>query len=122
MKKSDAPVIDGATDNRLLVLSPADNVAVVRQAISAGEKLMVSGCEVVIAAYTGAGHKIARCDIGPGDKVLKYGVPIGSATCPIVTGDHVHLHNIKSDYTHALSLETARKDHERNTRGGPNDL
>jgi hypothetical protein len=30
--------------------------------------------------------------------VIKFGVPIGSATVPIEAGRHVHVHNIKSDY------------------------
>ena len=36
---------------------------------------------------------------GPaGEKIIKCRAPIGSATCPIATGAHVHLHNMKSDY------------------------
>jgi hypothetical protein len=36
--------------------------------------------------------------------VLKYGVSIGSATADISLGEHVHLHNIKSDYTPTYAL------------------
>lgn len=122
MKIIHAEAIEGATDNRLIILAPQDNVAVVREAIPAGEKLMVSGVEVVTAAYVGAGHKIARYDMEAGDRVFKYGAPIGSAKCTIRVGDHVHLHNIKSDYTHAQSLDDARIDHEGSTKGGSDDL
>ncbi len=109
--------IEGETDNRLLVLAPEDNVAVLREAIPAGETLIVSGLEITVTAYLGAGHKLARCDIATGDKILKYGAPIGSTTRAIATGDHVHLHNIKSDYTQSHSLDAARKHHEPNKGG-----
>jgi len=42
------------------------------------------------------GHKIALRNIGKGDKVIEYGDVIGSATKDIATGEHVHVHNLKS--------------------------
>ncbi|HRJ73596.1 MAG TPA: SAF domain-containing protein [Terrimicrobiaceae bacterium] len=50
-------------------------------------------------------------DIRTGEKILKYGVPIGSATCDIAFGEHVHLHNMKSDYLPTYTLETGREFH-----------
>ena len=44
------------------------------------------------------GHKIALKAIAPGQKIVKFGVPVGSATQPIAAGAHVHMHNVKSDY------------------------
>ena len=47
---------------------------------------------------------VALCDqvavraIEQGEKVLKYGLPIGSATRDIEAGEHVHVQNMKSDY------------------------
>ena len=46
----------------------------------------------------GRGHKIASRTIKKGEKVIKFGRPIGTATQDINKGDHVHLHNLKSDY------------------------
>ena len=43
-----------------------------------------------------SGHKIACCDINAGDDVIKYGMPIGQATCFIKSGDSVHSHNLKT--------------------------
>lgn len=99
------------TDPRLLLLDPKDNVFVLRAAIEAGEAVMVSGSPVVIEARIGMGHKLARRVIAVGEKVLKYGVPIGSATRAIALGEHVHLANLKSDYTPTYSLEAAREAH-----------
>ena len=35
-------------------------------------------------------------EIKKGEKVIKYGEPIGQATRDIKKGEHVHVHNIKS--------------------------
>ena len=40
------------------------------------------------------GHKVALRDIDEGDVVLKYGHPIGKASCYIARGEHVHTHNL----------------------------
>ena len=69
---------------------------------------LMIGRKVAISAALGLGHKIARTAMRPGDKVLKYGAPIGSASAPIAPGDHVHTHNLKSDYTATHTLEAAR--------------
>jgi hypothetical protein len=37
--------------------------------------------------------------------VIKYGVPIGSAIVEIEAGEHVHLHNMKSDYIPTFVLD-----------------
>lgn len=42
------------------------------------------------------GHKIALKDFEPGDTVMKYGCDIGKVVAPIKTGDHVHVHNLKT--------------------------
>ena len=54
------------------------------------------------------GHKIARRPIAAGDKVVKYGAPIGTATAAIAAGAHAHVHNIRSDYTPTYHLERRR--------------
>ncbi len=52
------------------------------------------------------GHKVARKRIAEGQKVIKYGVSIGSAIANIAIGDHVHLHNMKSDYIHSHTRQS----------------
>lgn len=96
------------TDPRLLLLSPGDNVLVLRGQIEAGEEIAVEGERVRIPVRLGLGHKLARRAIAPGEKVVKYAAPIGSATAAIPVGAHVHLHNLKSDYTPTHSLEEPR--------------
>ena len=55
-------------------------------------------------------HKVARFPIFSGDKIIKYGAPIGVATADIAAGAHVHVHNIRSDYTPTYTLDAARGD------------
>jgi hypothetical protein len=98
-----------ATDPRLLLLAPGDTVYVLRGQVEAGEMILVDGAPVVVPQRLGLGHKIARVAVAPGGKVLKYGAPIGSATQAIRPGDHVHLQNLRSDYTPTHSLEEARR-------------
>jgi altronate dehydratase small subunit len=44
------------------------------------------------------GHKVALFDIAEGDRVIKFGVPIGVASRPIRAGQWVHLHNCRSNF------------------------
>ncbi|MFT5742212.1 MAG: hypothetical protein ACI86S_000269 [Paracoccaceae bacterium] len=92
------------TDDRLIILSPDDTIAVARCGIGKGEDVVLAGQSVQLAATVSMGHKLALRPMALGDKVLKYGVPIGSATAEIAVGDHVHLHNMKSDYTPTYAL------------------
>jgi hypothetical protein len=87
------------TDERLLLLHPADTILVARELIPADTVVQVMGVAVRLGITVPRGHKVARRAIAPGDKILKYGAPIGSAVAAIAPGEHVHVHNIKSDYT-----------------------
>jgi altronate dehydratase len=89
---------DAEFDPRLVYLSPEDNICVVAQRLAAGERVRVAGAEVAVAETLPIGHKIAVRAIAAGETVLKYGAPIGSATSAIAVGDHVHVHNLQSDY------------------------
>lgn len=86
------------TDPRLLVLAPGDNIAVARLEIAAGTELQVAGRRLPLQRALGFGHKIALRDIAVGERIVKYGAPIGSATMAIALGDYVHSHNVASDY------------------------
>ena len=85
-------------DRRLLLLSEHDNVLVTCASLRNGDIVSLDGDAVTVRADAPVGFKIARRDLAPGEKVLKYGAIIGSATAAIRRGDVVHLHNMKSDY------------------------
>ncbi len=42
------------------------------------------------------GHKYAKADIQKGERIIKYGFPIGVATADIKEGEHIHSHNLKT--------------------------
>jgi (2R)-sulfolactate sulfo-lyase subunit alpha len=81
-----------------ILLHPDDNVLVLSAPVRAGDRLTIDGQVVIASADVAVGHKLARRALAVGDKVLKYGAPIGSMTAPAAAGEHVHLHNMKSDY------------------------
>jgi len=100
--------MSGETDPRLLLLSPADNVLVATTLLPSGSSVLVDGNRIVLGSDLRLGHKLARRAITTGQKILKYGAPIGVATEPIEAGAHVHVHNVRSDYTPTYHLEDAR--------------
>lgn len=51
------------------------------------------------------GHKYAIRPIANGENVIKYGMPIGHATCDIAVGDHVHVHNVVTNLGEQLEYE-----------------
>ncbi|MDC7685072.1 UxaA family hydrolase [Asticcacaulis sp. BYS171W] len=93
----------------LILLHPTDNVLVCRETIAPGTVATIDGEAVTITQPIEVGHKVARVDLRPGDKILKYGAPIGSMTKDTPRGGHVHMHNMQSDYIPS---------HTRNASGG----
>jgi altronate dehydratase small subunit len=86
-------------------LSDKDNVGVAIHDIAAGGAVELTGIRLTARDLVPLGHKIALRHIRTGEKILKFGVPVGSATVDIPAGAHVHMHNVKSDYL------TNREDH-----------
>lgn len=83
---------------RVLRLSPKDNVGVVTGTVAAGQTLPYEDATLTITDAITLGHKVALCAIKAGEKIFKYGAPIGSAKVDLAPGQHVHTHNMKSDY------------------------
>jgi altronate hydrolase len=74
-----------------------DNVAIALRAIPAGEVVEVAGRRITVREPIEQGHKLALMPLAPGDQVLRYGWPIGSATQGIEPGAHVHSHNVHTN-------------------------
>ena len=84
---------------QLISLNPNDNVAVALCDLKAGQEVtLMDGRALTLLEEIDFGHKVAVRTIPQGEKVLKYGLPIGSATRDIAVGEHVHVQNMKSDY------------------------
>lgn len=48
------------------------------------------------------GHKYAIKNIAKNENIIKYGMPIGHATSDIQIGEHVHVHNVKTNLSGKL--------------------
>ena len=51
------------------------------------------------------GHKYALRAIAAGENGIKYGMPIGHAVAPIAKGEHVHVHNVKTNLGDVLEYK-----------------
>ncbi|MEO5996367.1 MAG: UxaA family hydrolase [Chitinophagaceae bacterium] len=91
--------------NKLMKINEADNVLVVRSSIVPGDEVHIKNSKIIFDKALGLGHKIAERTILKGEKIIKFGVPIGSAVEDISIGSHVHLHNMKSDYISTYTLD-----------------
>lgn len=96
-------------DPRLILLDPRDNVLVARVRLKAGETIETGTGPAVLDRDIALAHKVALRGIAAGEKILKYGAPIGVATEAIAPAAHVHVHNMRSDYTPTYHLEDERK-------------
>jgi len=83
---------------RLLRLASADNVAVATADFPAGAAAPLDDASITLLDAIPMGHKAAVAPIAAAEKIVKYGCPIGSALRAIRVGEHVHTHNVKSDY------------------------
>jgi len=73
-------------------IHPIDNIAVTLREIAPGETWFGVTAVVCIPA----GHKMALSAIASGDRIVKYGYPIGRATEAIPPGGWVHSHNCRT--------------------------
>ena len=90
----------------LLLLHPDDNILVARRDIAAGEPVEIDGQSFLMPAAVELGHKLARRALSAETRVLKYGAPIGSMKSAVARGEHVHLHNLRSDYIPSTTRES----------------
>jgi SAF domain len=86
------------SEQYFLRLSANDNVLVVVKAILEGQELELEGLKITASKTIPFGHKVAARALNAGEKIVKFGMPIGSTTTTISAGEHVHTHNLQSDY------------------------
>ena len=86
-------------DPRLILLAEGDNVLMIATTLKKGDAVRIEDKEVEILQDLSLGHKLAARTIEAGEVVTKYNFPIGVATEKIPFGAHVHVHNVRSDYT-----------------------
>lgn len=79
-----------------LKIHSRDNVAVALCDLAAGEPVVFAAGQEVLVLQEGIrrGHKFALKDFIPGEKVIKYGFPIGQTKAVVKKGCALHTHNI----------------------------
>ena len=88
---------------QLLVHDKRDNVGVVVvEDLKAGDEMLCvvteddSDFTLVAKQDVPIGHKVALADLKQGDTIIKYGEDIGRLIAAVATGEHVHVHNLKT--------------------------
>ena len=83
----------------MVVLANEDNVGIALKGIAAGEIALASeGRKIMSHEEVPLGHKIALRNIEQGEKIIRFGVPVGIARSVIEPGRLVHVHNVRSQY------------------------
>lgn len=107
-----------------VIIHNSDCVAVALQDLSAGSTVDLGSVQVTLVDDITRGHKFALRDIAENDPIIKYGFPIGHATCAIKKGQHVHSHNVKTNlsglnsYTYQKQPKAQLKDYSQRTFEG----
>ncbi|MCX6450080.1 MAG: UxaA family hydrolase [Actinobacteria bacterium] len=82
---------------KVLVLNPADNIAICLEDMPAGVVIDQDNLKLTIMQKIPRGHKVASKAVTKGDGIIKYGERMGHATKDISIGEHVHTHNVLGD-------------------------
>ena len=76
------------SSNLVIQIHPSDNAIVATRDLAAGTSLD-EPCQITLRQSVPMGHKIAISQIDEGDRILKYGQPIGVASEVILPGDWI---------------------------------
>ena len=88
-------------EKKALRLTKKDTVAVALDSLPAGTNILGT----TLTEAVERGHKFALQNISSGDKIVKYGYPIGQAIQDIPAGSHVHIHNMKTLLSETAAYE-----------------
>lgn len=102
------PLMSTGMAGEFILLHENDSILVCTTTAFAGSTITINGNEYVVSSDILLGHKIARICLSVGDPVLRYGVKIGSMIASARPGDHIHSHNLKSDYIPAHGRDAVR--------------
>lgn len=83
-----------------LQIHASDNVCVALRPLPSGASFQCAGVTLTLPQPVPLGAKIALKRLKAGEKVIKFGEPIGSLTADVEAGTHIHTHNLSSDYLH----------------------
>jgi altronate dehydratase small subunit len=89
-----------AVKAQAILIHADDNVATTFKPVPAGRSITLKAGDrtvtVTLREPIPSGHKFSVAPIAPGDRIVKYGESIGTATAAIEAGRHVHVQNVQS--------------------------
>ncbi len=92
-----------------VVIHEGDSVAVALEDLKANSVVETACGKITLLDDISRGHKFALRDLEEGENVIKYGFPIGHASCPIKKGQHVHSQNVKTNLSGLKDYEYHKK-------------
>ena len=92
-----------------LKINQEDNVLIALKDLPKGYLVENDGEEVSLVDDIPYAHKFAVKEIAPGENIIKYGAAIGHATKPIFSGEHVHIHNTKTNLSGTINYSFNQK-------------
>jgi altronate hydrolase len=87
--------------NKLYRIDEKDNVAVALEPLEKG----YTEQGITLLDDIPFGHKVLLEDMNSGGQIIKYANPIGSLTCDVRAGSHIHEHNLKTNLSDSLSYD-----------------
>ena len=92
-----------------LRINSEDNVFIALKDLPKGYTVDIGGKQVTLANDIPYAHKCALRIIDNGDDIIKYGAAIGHATQVILPGEHVHIHNAKTNLSGTIDYSFNQK-------------
>ena len=82
---------------KFIKINEADNVVVALAPLEKDFIIKINDKEVKLLESVEKGHKVALNNMGAGENIIKYGMPIGHTLKAVKAGEWVHVHNVKTN-------------------------
>jgi hypothetical protein len=86
----------------VIQIHPDDNVCVATRPLHSGFDVVCGLVSFRLNESRPLGAKLALKSLSAGDKIIKFGEPIGSLISDVELGGYIHTHNLESDYLHTF--------------------
>lgn len=90
---------------KVLLINQKDNIVIAVEEIDAGEVIQVKGKKIKVLSDISLGHKVALKDFAKGEKIIRYGFPIGKTSEEVQKGEWIHTHNLKTALAGKVNYE-----------------
>ncbi len=96
-----------AAQGKVLQVHPKDNVLVALTALKKGEAVIVSGKALALLDDVPAKHKFVTADLRTGERIVMYGISVGTAVEPLRQGSLITTQNVRH-YAESVAGKSVR--------------